>query len=56
VTIRVEEPSDGVRVLTSDRPEQRNAIDLATYRALTAAIDYADDDLKVRCCSGEIAC
>src|ERR1700754_1455111 len=50
VTIRIEEPSDGVRLLTIDRPQRRNAIDLATYRALTAAIDDADHDSKVRCC------
>jgi enoyl-CoA hydratase/carnithine racemase len=50
VTIRIEEPSDGVRLLTIDRPERRNAIDLATYRALTAAIDDADHDPDVRCC------
>jgi len=50
VTIRIEEPCDGVRLLTIDRPERRNAIDLATYRALTAAIDDADHDPEVRCC------
>jgi hypothetical protein len=50
VTIRIEEPSDGVRLLTIHRPERRNAIDLATYRALTAAIDDADRDPEVRCC------
>jgi enoyl-CoA hydratase/carnithine racemase len=50
VTIRIEEPSDGVRLLTIDRPKRRNAIDFATYRALTAAIDDADHDPGVRCC------
>ena len=50
MTIRIEEPCDGVRLLTIDRPERRNAIDLATYRALTAAIDDADHDPEVRCC------
>ena len=50
MTIRIEEPSNGVRLLTIDRPERRNAIDLATYRALTAAIDVADHDPAVRCC------
>src|ERR1700754_1231294 len=50
VTIRIEEPSDGVRLLTIDRPERRNAIDLATYSALTAAIEDADRDPEVRCC------
>jgi enoyl-CoA hydratase/carnithine racemase len=41
VTIRIEEPSDCVRLLTIDRPERRNAIDLATSRALTVPIDGA---------------
>jgi enoyl-CoA hydratase/carnithine racemase len=50
VTIRIEEPSDGVRLLTIDRPERRNAIDLATYRALTAAIDDADHHREGGCC------
>ena len=50
MTIRIDQPSDGVRLLTIDRPERRNAIDLATYRALTAAIDDADRDPEVRCC------
>jgi enoyl-CoA hydratase/carnithine racemase len=50
VTIRIDEPSDGVRLLTIDRPKRRNAIDFATYRALTVAIDDADHDPNVRCC------
>jgi enoyl-CoA hydratase/carnithine racemase len=50
VTIRIDEPSEGVRLLTIDRPERRNAIDLATYRPLTAAIDDADRDPEIRCC------
>ncbi len=50
MTIRIEEPSNGVRLLTIDRPERRNAIDLATYRELTSAIDDADHDPEVRCC------
>src|ERR1700755_1089765 len=50
MTIRIEEPSDGVRLLTIDRPDRANAIALATYRALTAAIDDADHDAEVRCC------
>src|ERR1700759_873692 len=50
MTIRIDQPSDGVRLLTIDRPERRNAIDLATYRALTAAIDDADHDPEIRCC------
>jgi enoyl-CoA hydratase/carnithine racemase len=50
VTIRIEKPSDGVRLLTVDRPERRNAIDLATYRVLTAAIDGLDHHQEVRGC------
>src|ERR1700757_4604837 len=50
MTIRIEEPSDGVRLLTIDRPERRNAIDLATHRASTAPIDDADHHREVRCC------
>jgi len=50
VTVLIAEPADGVRLLTIDRPQRRNAIDLATYRALTAAIDDADHDPDVRCC------
>lgn len=50
MTIRIEEPLDGVRLLTIDRPERRNAIDLATYRELTAAVDDTDHDPDVRCC------
>jgi enoyl-CoA hydratase/carnithine racemase len=50
VTIRIEEPSDGVRLLTIDRPERRNAIDSVTYRELTAAIEDTNHDPEVRCC------
>jgi enoyl-CoA hydratase/carnithine racemase len=50
VTIRIEKPSDGVRPLTINRSERRNAIDIATFRALTAAIDDADHHQEVRCC------
>ncbi|MCW2675863.1 MAG: caiD [Modestobacter sp.] len=38
------EVSDGVGVLTLNRPEARNAVDLATARALAAAVD----DLEAR--------
>ena len=50
MTIWIDQPSDGVRLLTIDRSERRNAIDLATYHALTATIADADRDPEVRCC------
>jgi len=50
VTIWIDQPSDGVRLLTIDRQGGGNAIDLASYSALTAAIDNADRDPEVRCC------
>lgn len=37
-----------VRTLTIHRPEARNALDLATYRGLTAALAEADRDGAVR--------
>ena len=38
----------GVRTLTMNRPEARNALDLASYRALTAALVEAGRDPAVR--------
>jgi enoyl-CoA hydratase/carnithine racemase len=45
---------DGVAVITINRPERRNAIDLATARALGAALDELDarDDLVVGVITG----
>ncbi len=42
MTVRFE-VSDGVALLTLDRPERRNAIDLPTAEALSAALDEMDD-------------
>lgn len=53
-TIRVETPRPGVRLLTISRPERKNALDRATYRALGDALDAAalDDDLRVAVVTG----
>lgn len=48
MTVRIEHPSDGVRLLTIDRPQRRNAFDPDTYSALAAAIEGADSDPDVR--------
>lgn len=48
VTVTVEHPMDGVRVLTISRAAKRNALDGKTYRALTAALLAADEDSAVR--------
>lgn len=37
--VRIERPSGAVLLLTIDRPERRNAVDLATLTALAAAVD-----------------
>ena len=39
---------DGVLVITLNRPHRRNAIDLATAEALTAALDELDDRPELR--------
>ncbi len=46
-SLRVER-SDGVAVLTIDRPEARNALDLATIRELDATIGALEDDEELR--------
>lgn len=48
-TILVETPRPGVRLLTISRPERKNALDRATYRALGDALDAAaiDDGVRV---------
>lgn len=46
--IRVESAGEGMRLLTMDRPERRNALDVATYRMLTEAIEESDRDESVR--------
>lgn len=47
-TVRSDTPVDGVRVLTLDRPDRRNALDLATAQALVAGLRDAEDDPDVR--------
>lgn len=44
----ITDPHPGVRLLTLSRPERRNALDRATYRALGEALKAADDDDTVR--------
>lgn len=44
----VSHPHPGVRLLTISRPERRNALDRATYRALGDALAAADGDESVR--------
>ncbi|MFC9871804.1 enoyl-CoA hydratase-related protein [Nocardia salmonicida] len=46
--IDIHDAESGIRVLTIDRPEKRNAFDLQTYQALAEAIDAADSDPTVR--------
>lgn len=48
MSIQIEDRADGVRVLIIDRPERRNALDSAMYRALTAGIVEADADPAIR--------
>jgi enoyl-CoA hydratase/carnithine racemase len=43
-SILLSEDRDGVRTLTLNRPEQRNAFNIELYRALTAALWEADGD------------
>lgn len=46
--LAVTEPEAGIRLLTLDRPERRNALDRATYLALAAAFEAAGEDEAVR--------
>ena len=43
------EDRDGIRVLTLNRPEKRNALDTALTRALLEALRATDEDDAVRC-------
>jgi enoyl-CoA hydratase/carnithine racemase len=45
--IQIEDAGTGVRVITFDRPEVRNAFDTAMYRDVTAALREADADEAV---------
>lgn len=47
-TVTVSEPAAGVRHVLLNRPETKNALDAATYLALTDALRVADADAGVR--------
>lgn len=47
--VLLSEDRDGVRVLTMNRPEKRNALDTALTRALLEALRAADADAVVGC-------
>jgi enoyl-CoA hydratase/carnithine racemase len=47
MSIKVTEPHPGIRQLTMDRPETRNALDVASYSALTAGLQAADADENI---------
>lgn len=46
--ITVEDVESGIRVLTIDRPEKKNALDRVTYQSLAAELRSADADASVR--------
>lgn len=48
MSVRVADPEPGIRLVTMDRPERRNALDRATYAGLTDALDTAGRDAEVR--------
>lgn len=48
MSIVVADPHPGVRQLTLNRPEKKNALDIASYSELTAALQAADADENVR--------
>jgi len=47
-TVLIGEPATGVSLVTLNRPDRRNALDRATYAALTAAIARAGKDEATR--------
>jgi enoyl-CoA hydratase/carnithine racemase len=47
-TLKIGRPSDGVVVLTLDRPEVLNAIDMALFEALDQALAALEDDQGAR--------
>lgn len=47
-SLAIDSPTDGVVVLTINRPAARNAVDLATARAISGALDALDDDPNCR--------
>ena len=48
MSVRIADPEPGIRLVTIDRPERRNALDRATYAGLAAAFDAAGADATVR--------
>ncbi|MDP4005725.1 enoyl-CoA hydratase-related protein [Methylobacterium sp. NEAU K] len=48
MSVRVADPEPGIRMVTIDRPDRRNALDRATYAGLAAAFDAAGRDEAVR--------
>ncbi|KST61054.1 enoyl-CoA hydratase [Methylobacterium sp. GXS13] len=48
MSVRIADPEPGIRLVTIDRPERRNALDRATYADLAAAFDAAGADATVR--------
>lgn len=47
-SLMIDNPMDGVAVLTINRPAARNAVDLATAQAISRALDALDDDPNCR--------
>lgn len=47
-TVASETPAEGVRQITMNRPDRRNALDRATYQGLIDALAAADADAAVR--------
>lgn len=48
MSVRLTDPEPGIRLVTIDRPERRNALARATYAALGAALTEAGRDASVR--------
>lgn len=47
-SLLIEHPSDGITVLTINRPEAHNALDLETMRALAEAVEQLSQDAGLR--------
>ena len=47
MSVRVADPEPGIRLVTIDRPERRNALDRAAYAGLTGALAAAGGDASV---------
>jgi enoyl-CoA hydratase/carnithine racemase len=41
--------ADGIRTIRMNRPDKKNALTLAMYEAMTAALEGANADESVRC-------